>query len=103
MGEVQVKLAGDNLFVFQFVNATARDWVLENGPWHVQNNPMILQKWEPDLSSTWIALHCQCFGEPPVHGWRRPSYANVCIEIAPDFQIPRIIHVILRNGTVALC
>ncbi|KAL4387925.1 hypothetical protein GQ457_09G030640 [Hibiscus cannabinus] len=51
------RFAGDNLFVFQLVNATARDWVLENGPWH----PMILQ------------LHCQCFG---VHGWRRPSYAK---------------------------
>ncbi|KAK8689147.1 hypothetical protein V6N13_087880 [Hibiscus sabdariffa] len=45
----KVSLAGANLYVFSFANVTARDWVLENGPWHIQHKPLILRKWEPNL------------------------------------------------------
>ncbi|GMI71454.1 hypothetical protein like AT3G31430 [Hibiscus trionum] len=50
-GAVEVSSVGENLVVFRFVNSTVRDWVFENGPWHFQNKPLILRRWEPNLSS----------------------------------------------------
>ena len=43
-GEVHVKPVGVNLFIIQFPNVVARDRVLESGPWHIQNKPLIVRK-----------------------------------------------------------
>ena len=45
-GEVDVRPTGHNLFIIQFSNPNLRDQVLENGPWHIQNKPLIVRKWE---------------------------------------------------------
>ena len=45
-GEVDLRLAGPNLFIIQFPNSSTRDKVLESGPWHIQNKPIIVRKWE---------------------------------------------------------
>ena len=50
-GEVNVKLTGTNLSIIQFPNSIARDKVLESGPWHIQNKPLIIRKWEPGLQT----------------------------------------------------
>ena len=50
-GKVDVRPAGHNLFIIQFSNTTLRDRVLENGPWHIQNKPFIVRKWEPGMKS----------------------------------------------------
>ena len=50
-GEVTIRPAGVNLFIIQFQNAVIRDKVLEEGPWHIQNQPLIVRKWEPGLAS----------------------------------------------------
>ena len=44
-----MKLAGVNLFIIQFPSAEGRDRVLESGPWHIQNKPLIVRKWEPRM------------------------------------------------------
>nr|GEV95945.1 hypothetical protein [Tanacetum cinerariifolium] len=36
------------LFFFQFRSIDELDAMLENGPWFIQNNPLILKKWHPD-------------------------------------------------------
>ncbi|GJY49248.1 putative reverse transcriptase domain-containing protein, partial [Tanacetum coccineum] len=36
------------LFSFQFSSIDGFDAVLENGPWFIRNNPLILKKWHPD-------------------------------------------------------
>ncbi|GJV68906.1 retrotransposon protein, putative, ty1-copia subclass [Tanacetum coccineum] len=36
------------LFSFQFSSMDVIDAMLENGPWFIQNNPLILKKWHPD-------------------------------------------------------
>ena len=43
-GEVVIKPVGLNLFIIQLPNSTARDKVLESGPWHIQNKPLIVRK-----------------------------------------------------------
>ncbi|GJR45571.1 probable serine/threonine-protein kinase dyrk2 isoform X1 [Tanacetum coccineum] len=36
------------LFSFQFSSMEGLDTMLENGPWFIRNNPLILKKWHPD-------------------------------------------------------
>nr|GEV54543.1 hypothetical protein [Tanacetum cinerariifolium] len=36
------------LFSFQLSSIDGLDAMLENGPWFIQNNPLILKKWHPD-------------------------------------------------------
>nr|GEX26407.1 hypothetical protein [Tanacetum cinerariifolium] len=36
------------LFSFQFSFIDGLDAMLENGPWFIRNNPLILKKWHPD-------------------------------------------------------
>ncbi|GJT79270.1 ATPase, F1/V1/A1 complex, alpha/beta subunit [Tanacetum coccineum] len=38
------------LFSFQFSSIDGLDAMLENAPWFIQNNPLILKKWHPDES-----------------------------------------------------
>ncbi|XVE69098.1 hypothetical protein DITRI_Ditri09bG0123200 [Diplodiscus trichospermus] len=48
-GTMDIRPAGINLFIVQFPNPEMRDKVLELGPWHLQNKPIIIGKWEPGL------------------------------------------------------
>ncbi|GJZ60766.1 putative reverse transcriptase domain-containing protein [Tanacetum coccineum] len=55
------------LFSFQFSYMDGLDAILENGPWFIRNNPLILKKWHPDVNllkedvgnvPVWVKLHC---------------------------------------------
>ena len=50
-GDVVVKPVGSNTFIIQLPNALSRDRVLEGGPCNIQNIPLIVRKWEPDMES----------------------------------------------------
>ncbi|KAK8617551.1 hypothetical protein V6N13_080461 [Hibiscus sabdariffa] len=76
----RVSLAGSNLYVFSFANASARDWVLENGPWHIQHKPLVL------LTAT----------------RERLEFAKVCIEVAAGAQIPRTIPVKMSGKSIVI-
>ncbi|GKC32794.1 copia protein [Tanacetum coccineum] len=54
------------LFSFQFSSMNGLDAMLENGPWFIKNNPLILKKWhldenllKEDVSTipVWVKLH----------------------------------------------
>ncbi|GJV73133.1 putative reverse transcriptase domain-containing protein [Tanacetum coccineum] len=54
------------LFSFQFSSMDGLDAMLENGPWFIRNNPLILKKWHPDENllkedvstiPVWVKLH----------------------------------------------
>ena len=124
---MDLKPAGQNLFVIQFSNEATRDRVLEAGPWHIQNKPLIVRKWEPGLSTLefnmaklplWIQLSnvpldfftqreisyiASAIGNPLymdriTANQQKLSYAKVCVEIEVTKDIPRSIEVELRNG-----
>ncbi|GKG27764.1 putative reverse transcriptase domain-containing protein, partial [Tanacetum coccineum] len=38
------------IFSFQFSSIDGLDVMLENGPWFIRNNPLILKKWNPDVN-----------------------------------------------------
>ncbi|GKD11810.1 putative reverse transcriptase domain-containing protein [Tanacetum coccineum] len=54
------------IFSFQFSSIDGLDAMLENGPWFIRNNPLILKKWNPDVNllkedvgnvPVWVKLH----------------------------------------------
>ncbi|KAK8673477.1 hypothetical protein V6N13_111811 [Hibiscus sabdariffa] len=129
VSKVKVSLTGPNLYVFVFSNADARDWVIENGPWHFQNKPLILRKWEPNMSKldfdlvcmpVWVQLYnvplelfnktglsyiASALGNPLymdsiTANRERLEYAKVCVEIGACSSIPKFIDVLLRDGRV---
>ncbi|XP_039029118.1 uncharacterized protein LOC120163190 [Hibiscus syriacus] len=111
-----------------FANSSARDWVLENGPWHVQHKPLFLRKWEPNLKELCFDLICmpiwvQLYNVPlelfsqkglsyiastivkPLHmdsittSREKLEYARVCVEISVDSRIPEYVDVLLCDGS----
>ncbi|XVF40910.1 hypothetical protein PTKIN_Ptkin01aG0154800 [Pterospermum kingtungense] len=124
---VDLRSAGSNLFIVQFSNAMTRDKVLENGPWYIQNMPIIVRKWEPGMSSmvfnmstvpVWFKLSnvplehfsqeglgfiASGLGNPLYMDQitakqQRLSYARVCVEIVAGKSIPRTLKVQMRDG-----
>ncbi|XVE63418.1 hypothetical protein DITRI_Ditri07aG0019100 [Diplodiscus trichospermus] len=127
--EVDVRPAGTNLFIIQFPNSELRDRVLESGPWHIQNKPIIVSKWEPGLRllefnmaklPIWVKLsniHLELFSHKGISyiasalgnplymdrftaGKQRLAIAKVCIEIYAKMEIPKTIDVLRKDGTV---
>ena len=126
-GEIEIIPAGHNLFIVQFHNSETRDKVLELGPWHIQNKPLIVRKWEPGMRSLdfnmsklplWIQLHniplelfnqtgisyiASAMGNPLymdrfTANQQRVVYAKVCVEVEASKDIPRCIEIELRDG-----
>ena len=127
-GEVEVRPAGRNLFIIQLPSSEARDRVLEMGPWHIQNNPLIVRRWEPGMKSLdlnmarlliWIQLGnvplelftknglsyiASAIGNPLymdrfTANQSRLSFAKICVEVDVSSVIPKSIDVKMRNGS----
>ncbi|XP_039005547.1 uncharacterized protein LOC120132938 [Hibiscus syriacus] len=101
-----LSLAGHNLYVFSFSNLELRDWVLENGPWHIQNKPLVLRKWEPNLRKLDFDLKCmpvwvQLYNVPLELFSRRLEFAKVCVKVEAGAVIPEVIQVVLSDGSFA--
>ena len=126
-GEVDVRPVGHNLFIILFSNSENRDKVLENGPWHIQNKPLIVRRWEPRLTSlefnmaklpVWIQLGniplelftqkgisyiASAIGNPLymdryTASQQRLAFAKVCVELGASKEVIRSIEVEERNG-----
>ncbi|KAK8651283.1 hypothetical protein V6N13_140891 [Hibiscus sabdariffa] len=125
----KVSMAGSNLYLFSFVNATVRDWVLENGPWHIQHKPLVLRKWEPSLRSLdfdlkkmpiWVQFYnvplelflkeglsyiASTIGVPLymdtiTASKARLEFTKLCIEVDVGMKIPGVVLVQLKDGFV---
>ncbi|XVE91311.1 hypothetical protein DITRI_Ditri20bG0143500 [Diplodiscus trichospermus] len=92
-GHIDIRPAGVNVFIIQFPNSSMRDRVLESGPWHIQNKPIIVRKWEPGMRS----LEFNMEKLPPLYmdkitaNQKRLSYAKVCVEMEATKDIPRLL------------
>ena len=127
-GEVFIRPAGLNLFIIQLPNTATRDKVLEEGPWHIQNQPLIVRKWVPGLAELqfkmvklplWIHLHkvplelftqkglsyiASGIGSPMymdkiTASQQRLSFAKICVEVEPARPISRSIEVVMKDGS----
>ncbi|XP_039064772.1 uncharacterized protein LOC120209999 [Hibiscus syriacus] len=126
---VRISKAGNNLFLFSFSSNAARDWVLEHGPWHIYNKPLILRNWEPNLKKlsfdltkipVWVHLFnvplelysraglsyiASAIGVPlsmdsVTAEKTRLEFAKICLEIGPNDKIPEYVEVVLNDGSV---
>ncbi len=97
-------------FFFKFKGTESLDIVLDGAPWHVWNRPLVLKKWQPNLSLLKeelqkVPLWVRFYGIPlefwtatglsyiasaigkPLHsdrmtgGKKRISYARICVEV----------------------
>ncbi|XP_039003778.1 uncharacterized protein LOC120130649 [Hibiscus syriacus] len=77
-----------------------RDWVLDNGPWHIQNKPLFLRSWSPEgLSYLASALGNPLYMDTITTSRERLEYVKVCVEIEAGVTIPESIQVILKDGS----
>ncbi|KAK8598769.1 hypothetical protein V6N13_094729 [Hibiscus sabdariffa] len=88
---VKVSLAESNLFFF--ANATDRDWVLENGPWHIHNKPLL------GLSYIANVVGVPLYMDSVTASRTRLEFAKVCVELEVDASTPKHINVLLRDGS----
>ncbi|GKA51137.1 retrotransposon protein, putative, unclassified [Tanacetum coccineum] len=88
------------LFSFQFSFMDGLNIMLENGPWFIRNNPLILKKWEPDVNLmkedvesvlVWVKLH----GVPVTVS----SYARAMIKLRADVELKDTIVVAMLKLT----
>ena len=105
-------------FSFIFASIEQKDAVIEEGPWHIASQPIILKNWEPGFTlskeaQTIVPIWCKITGIPleylgpkglsritsaikkPLHVDRVTasgtsiSFARICIEIEVDLEPSR--------------
>ncbi|XVF56970.1 hypothetical protein PTKIN_Ptkin06aG0164300 [Pterospermum kingtungense] len=128
-GEIDIRPTGSNMFILQFPNDRIRDRILESGPWHIQNRPLFLRKWEPGLETLsfdlqkvllWVhlvnvpleafnrqglsyissAIGTPLYMDRITATQQRLAYAKVCVEVDALKEIPKTINVEMREGRV---
>ncbi|PPD94164.1 hypothetical protein GOBAR_DD08807 [Gossypium barbadense] len=128
-GEISVHIAGNSLYIFQFSSSEACSWIFKHGPWHIQNKPLILRRWESNLKKLEFSLDympvCIHLSGIPLELYTRSglsyitsaignplymdriivdrtrlSYAKLCIEVSTTVVIPRIVNVELLDGLI---
>ena len=126
-GAMDIKPVGHNLFIILFSSSETRDKVIENGPWHIHNKPLIVRRWEPGMNSlefnmaklpVWIHLGniplelftqkgisyiASAIGNPLymdriTASQQRLAFAKVCVELEASMEVIRSIEVEVRNG-----
>nr|GEW49616.1 hypothetical protein [Tanacetum cinerariifolium] len=94
------KPSGKKLLSFQFSSMDGLDAMLENGPWFIWNNPVILKKYDPDenlLNEDGLSAIATKMGTPLMldsytsdmcmQSWGRSSYARVMVELRADVEL----------------
>ncbi|KAE8688023.1 hypothetical protein F3Y22_tig00111005pilonHSYRG00173 [Hibiscus syriacus] len=64
-GSIEILFLAPSVYILNFPSKRVRDWVLESGPWHIQQKVLVLRKWMPgmlhdvlslDSTPVWIKL-----------------------------------------------
>ncbi|GKC04038.1 putative reverse transcriptase domain-containing protein [Tanacetum coccineum] len=80
------------LFSFQFSFMEGLNAMLENGPWFIRNNPLILKKWHPDVNilkedvGTPLMLDSYT-SDMCMQSCGKSSYARAMIELRADVEL----------------
>ncbi|GJS95715.1 bifunctional polymyxin resistance protein, ArnA [Tanacetum coccineum] len=77
------------IFSFQFSSIDGLEAMLENGPWFIRNNPLILKKWNPDvnlLKEVVVNVSDECpknLDSDVVKNMKKPSQATRGVPVSP--------------------
>ncbi|GKE40081.1 putative ribonuclease H-like domain-containing protein, partial [Tanacetum coccineum] len=82
------------IFSFQFSSMDGLDAMLENAPWFIRNNPLIMKKWNPDDGSSVIATKLGTHlmldsytSDMCIQSWGRSSCDRALIEAQADVEL----------------
>ncbi|KAK8695918.1 hypothetical protein V6N13_001061 [Hibiscus sabdariffa] len=48
-GSIEIRFLAPSVYIVNFPSRRVRDWVLESGPWHIQQKAILLRRWMPGL------------------------------------------------------
>ncbi|KAK8615314.1 hypothetical protein V6N13_069090 [Hibiscus sabdariffa] len=48
-GSITIRFLAPSVYILIFPSQRVRDWVLETGPWHIQQKAIVLRRWKPGL------------------------------------------------------
>ena len=54
--DLRIVDVGDGLFQFKFTLESQLKWVLNNGPWSFDNHPLVLRRWEREMTTNSITF-----------------------------------------------
>ena len=123
----EISTTDNGLYLFRFRDMVSRDWVMENGPWHIAGRPIILRLWQPgmemlNIQLTSIPIWVKFYNIPleywtntclgyiasavgkPLHmdslteNRTRLSFARICIEVDLSSKFPKAARLNLGNG-----
>ena len=114
----EISITDNGLYLFRFRDMTARDWVMDCGPWYIAGRPFVIRRWQPGMEMLniqltslpiWVkfyniplkywtntSLGCivSAVGKPlhldsPTENRSRLSFARICIEVDLNCDFPK--------------
>ena len=52
----EISITDNGLYLFRFKDMTARDWVMDCGPWYIAGRPFVIRRWQPGMEMLNIQL-----------------------------------------------
>nr|GEX70046.1 RNA-directed DNA polymerase, eukaryota, reverse transcriptase zinc-binding domain protein [Tanacetum cinerariifolium]GEX75873.1 RNA-directed DNA polymerase, eukaryota, reverse transcriptase zinc-binding domain protein [Tanacetum cinerariifolium] len=92
----------NGVFLFKFRESEGMSYVLENGPWMVNNKPLMVQKWEPDVVidksepkslPCWIKLH-----NIPLEPWTSKGISAIASGLGKPLIMDKTTTMICKDG-----
>ncbi|KAL4332194.1 hypothetical protein GQ457_07G002510 [Hibiscus cannabinus] len=126
-GFVEISFLAPSVYLINFPSQRVRDWVLESGPWHIQQKSLILRKWLPGMIPDVISLYyapiwvklwhiplelysrqglgylASALGKPLYTDRstalkKQLEYAKICVDVEAKIVLPASITVDFGNG-----
>ncbi|KAL4311539.1 hypothetical protein GQ457_01G003720 [Hibiscus cannabinus] len=85
-GSVEIRFLAPSVYMINFPSRKVRDWVLESGPWHIQQKAIVLRRWMPglkfdvlqlDSAPVWVKL----WHVPATTLKQQLEFVKICIEV----------------------
>ncbi|KAK8683909.1 hypothetical protein V6N13_039954 [Hibiscus sabdariffa] len=128
-GSVEIRFLAPSVYMINFPSQRVRDWVLESGPWHIQQKVIVLRKWMHGLSfeelkldsaPVWVKLWhvplelfsqkglsyiASAIGKPLYSDSstamkQQLEFVKICIEVAANDDIPSSVLIELGDGNM---
>nr|GFA20582.1 hypothetical protein [Tanacetum cinerariifolium] len=96
----------DDVYYFKFTSLTGLEHVMEQRPWLIHNQPLILTQWTPSLKLSkdkvtsvpiWVKIHKVSVVAYSEDGLSLIGYARALIEVANDKELKEEIIMVVPN------
>ncbi|GJZ02307.1 RNA-directed DNA polymerase, eukaryota, reverse transcriptase zinc-binding domain protein [Tanacetum coccineum] len=93
----------NGVFLFKFRESEGLNYVLENGPWMVNNKPLMVQRWDPSIAMDkkdpetlpcWIKLH-----NVPLEAWTLKGISTIASGLGKPLIMDKTTTRLCKEGT----